>query len=170
MINVIAEDFEQRLKRERTEVEAVRQEMVPICGSYPLTIPRHLWNQAWLAFTKKHRRELGEYTRILREGFYASELDDLLPGWRETDRLIKDLRQKLIEQAAREVFFEEAPRIAPVRHTYATLDAVPGGLSISYRDLCRLSKVFGFAADLSINTQDYRINEWLKALLAATRP
>lgn len=41
--------------------------------------------------------------------------------------------------------------------------------AISYEDVCRLSRFFNEVASLG-NPQDERINEWLKAQIAARRP
>jgi hypothetical protein len=42
-------------------------------------------------------------------------------------------------------------------------------VGLSHDDLCRLSRSFNENANLAIGSQDYRINEWLKNLLAGAK-
>lgn len=39
--------------------------------------------------------------------------------------------------------------------------------ALSHDDLCRLSRLFGFAGDIR-TSQDYRINEWLKRMIGTS--
>jgi hypothetical protein len=86
-------------------VEVARRENVPICGSAPLQIPRSLWNEAWIAYAKKYHPGASQYIRLLNEGFYASELDDLRPGWRPVAQEIERLRADLLAIRSCEVFY-----------------------------------------------------------------
>jgi hypothetical protein len=92
------------LNMEIARLEKLRAVVVPICGARPLTIPRSLWNEAWMAYAKEYRPHRAQYARILNEGFYAEELDKLRPGWRPTAQEIEHLRMQLILIGAREVF------------------------------------------------------------------
>lgn len=80
------------------EVAAARARDVPVIKGGGLTIPRAVWDEAWLAYAEKHHPDERQFYRILNEGFYVSELDDLRPGWRPVAREIQELRQKLLAQ------------------------------------------------------------------------
>lgn len=85
-------DIEDRI----VELEQLRKDMVPICGAPYAAVPRCLWDEAWLSYAKEYRPSRGQYARLLNEGFYASELDDLRPGWRPVDQELARLRAEII--------------------------------------------------------------------------
>jgi len=76
---------------------------VPICGAPGATVDRAVWDEAWLAYSKAHRPEEYQYYRILNEGFYAEELDDLRPGWRPVEARIKELEARVAQMACMEM-------------------------------------------------------------------
>ena len=68
---------------------------VPICGSTGITIPRSIWDEAWISYAKKYGNSQSQHDRLLREGFYVEELDILRPGWGPTNQEIATLRAQL---------------------------------------------------------------------------
>ena len=85
---------------------------MPICGSHGITIPRAIWDEAWLGYGKTYPGSNSEsqFYRLLNEGFYESELDSFRPGWRpvqtqldtlarENEHLIRELAAKDEERA-----------------------------------------------------------------------
>ncbi len=84
-----------RDSRER-QIAEERKERVPICST-TLTIPRSIWDEAWLAYGKKYAGSAtrSQFFRLLNEGFYAQELDDLRPGWRPVAQQIVVLTEAL---------------------------------------------------------------------------
>lgn len=68
---------------------------VPVCGASPLTVSRAIWDEAWIAYAKKYgaSRNERQHDRLLREGFYAQELDELRPGWRPVEQRIAELER-----------------------------------------------------------------------------
>lgn len=73
-------------------------ERVPICGTKgTATVSRAIWDEAWLAYEKKYSGGEAQHKRLLREGFYAEELDMFRPGWRPVDQRIAALERELAE-------------------------------------------------------------------------
>ena len=87
-------------------------ERVPVCGSRgALTVSRAIWDEAWIAYAKQYGHTASQHARLLREGFYAEELDDLRPGWRPVDQRIVELERTLAAQrTALPALFDEAER------------------------------------------------------------
>src|SRR5216684_5196387 len=79
----------------RAQVVEKRKSRVPICGAPGATVDRAIWDEAWLAYAKAYRPDEHQYFRILNEGFYANELDDLRPGWRPVEARIKELEERV---------------------------------------------------------------------------
>ncbi len=75
------------------------KDRVPICGTRGLTVSRAIWDEAWIAYVKRYGSgaQDRQHARLLAEGFYASELDDLRPGWRPIDQRIAALEGSLAE-------------------------------------------------------------------------
>lgn len=67
------------------------------------SLPRAVWNQTWVAYVGESYSRKDDYYRILLEGFYPSELD----GWRPAEREIRELRQRLIDEATRQYAYIE---------------------------------------------------------------
>lgn len=71
---------------------------VPICGSRgTATVSRAIWDEAWIVYSEKYGGSESQHDRLLRQGFYAGELDDLRPGWRPVEQRITALQNKLTE-------------------------------------------------------------------------
>ncbi len=75
------------------------EDRVPICGTRGLTVSRAIWDEAWIAYVKRYGSgaQDRQHARLLAEGFYASELDDLRPGWRPIEQRIAALEGSLAE-------------------------------------------------------------------------
>lgn len=78
-------------------------ERVPICGTKGATVSRAIWDEAWIAYEKKYSGGESQHKRLLREGFYAEELDTFRPGWRPVDQRIAALEATLSATASAEV-------------------------------------------------------------------
>lgn len=63
---------------------------VPICNSTE-SVSRAIWDEAWMAYEKRHGGGKSQHDRLLRQGFYAGELDEFRPGWRPVDLEILSL-------------------------------------------------------------------------------
>lgn len=74
-----------------------KSERVPICGTKGGTVSRAIWDEAWIAYAKKYGGSESQHKRLLNEGFYDSELDELRPGWRPVDQRITDLERELAD-------------------------------------------------------------------------
>jgi hypothetical protein len=73
----------------------VTDDRVPICGSRStLTVSRAIWDEAWHAYGKQYGFTESQHKRLLREGFYAEELDTLRPGWRPVDQALERLARE----------------------------------------------------------------------------
>jgi hypothetical protein len=73
----------------------VTDDRVPICGSRgTLTVSRAIWDEAWHAYGKQYGFTDSQHKRLLREGFYAEELDTLRPGWRPVDQALERLARE----------------------------------------------------------------------------
>jgi hypothetical protein len=95
MANETEYQKQQRIFSEKkTFIEDLRKDWVPICHGGGATVPRMVWDKAWIAYAKKHSGDERQYIRILNEGFYAEELDTLYPGWQAVDREMTELRAK----------------------------------------------------------------------------
>lgn len=70
-------------------------ERVPICGTKGATVSRAIWDEAWIAYEKQYGGGESQHKRLLREGFYAGELDMFRPGWRPVDQRIAALEATL---------------------------------------------------------------------------
>jgi hypothetical protein len=89
----------------------VTDDRVPICGSRgTLTVSRAIWDEAWHAYGKQYGFTDSQHKRLLREGFYAEELDTLRPGWRPVDQALERLAREK-EEAERKL--ADAARAIP---------------------------------------------------------
>lgn len=70
---------------------------VPVCGRRGLTVSRAIWDEAWLGYCKKYPGSGTDrqHERLLREGFYESELDSFRPGWRPVEQQIAGLEARI---------------------------------------------------------------------------
>lgn len=61
-----------------------REKEVPVLGAKGLTIPRALWDEAWIAYCKEYSASgtVSQHERLLEQGFWISELDHFVPNWR----------------------------------------------------------------------------------------
>ena len=75
---------------------------VPICGT-GLTVSRAIWDEAWIAYAKQYGHTTAQHDRLLRQGFYVEELDDLRPGWRPIDQRIAELEAQLAAEHEKHV-------------------------------------------------------------------
>ena len=99
-------------------------ERVPVCGTSGLTISRAIWDEAWIVYAKIYGGPPSQHTRLLKEGFYAGELDTFRPGWRPVDQRITDLERRLLET--------EAERDLAITH-----DRQPYPTAWAYEQVCK---------------------------------
>lgn len=87
---------------------------VPICGTRETaTVSRAIWDEAWLEYAKRYGGDGNQHARLLGQGFYAGELDELRPGWRPIEQRIADLERDLTRiTAERDLIEAEALRRA----------------------------------------------------------
>lgn len=82
----------ERLRARVAQLEAPR--LFPVCQA-GFSIPWSLAERAYEQYSKPHGASQSLETLARRGGFYAEELDQFVPGWREETREINLLRRRL---------------------------------------------------------------------------